>query len=147
MRDFMHTKTFIVNYLPPISLENFKKYSLKEYETKYIKLIEIDNNYYLIKDDNNSLKIKKNFFDFLIEDAIDVIKRDIYVIPITASIQIGIEEININSNIKQIATMYFDKIEDFENFPIPKFLGEEITDRQKNLILKKNYHNKNYHNN
>lgn len=133
----MYGRSFNIKNLPPITLENFKKYSFKEYRTDNVKLIEINNQYYLVKDIDDIMQINKNFFEFLVADAIDIEDKIIYVIPLSGKLNIIIEEI-IKDNIPtRIATVYFKTLKEAENFEIPRFFGEEIIN--KNIIKENEY--------
>ena len=124
----MYKRSFNIQKLPPITLENFKKYSFKEYTTNYVKLVEKEDEYYLVKNIDDIIKITKNFFDFLVDEETIIVNKIIYSIPLSCKQNIIIEEIEENSTITKKANVYFETLEEALNFPIPKFFGDEIID-------------------
>ena len=131
--EYMYKRSFNIKSLPPITLENFKKYSIKEYKTNNVTLIESDNKYYLVKDIDDMLQINKNFFEFLVADKIDEVNKTIYNIPLSSKQNIIIEETKKNDIIFKKAIVYFETIEDALKFPIPKFFGKEIIDVEQTM--------------
>lgn len=129
----MHKRSFNIKYLPPITLENFKKDSWKEYQTNNVTLIKKNDGYYLIKDVDKELKITENFFEFLVADKISEVYKTIYDIPLSGNLNIIIEETKDNNLINRIAIVYFKTLKDSQDFEIPKFFGEEIFEENRKI--------------
>lgn len=119
----MYKRSFYIKNLPPITLENFKNYSIKEYTTNNVTLIEVNQEYYLVKNIDDVIKINQDFFDFLLSDKIAEENKTIYIIPLTGKLNIILEQKDENT---MIASVYFKTIEEAFSFTIPKFFGKEI---------------------
>lgn len=140
----MYKRSFHIKSLPPIVLEDFKC-SIRKYNTNYVTLIEVIDNpylkdtYYLINDIDDIKQISKNFFYFLIDNEANIENKTIYVIPLSAKLNIVIEEINKDKLPYKIATIYFKTLKEAQNFEIPKFFGEEITNGIEDFVKEQEY--------
>jgi len=118
----MYKRSFNIKHLPPVTLESLQNYSIIEYQTNNVTIIEVNQKYYLIKDVDDILTINKNFFDFLIEDVISKEEKTIYILPLSNKLNIIFEKINETIKI----SVYFKTKEEALKFEIPNFFGEEL---------------------